>query len=141
MFDKESYMASIGVARGVKTPRRKIEKNPMQEETSCHKKDLDGGKLEGLPLAVSFLLERPEDPKMAKPVDNLDEVPLKEDHPNQCIKISVELKNPISSQIALLRHYADVFAWTTQDIPGVNPKVMTHRLEIRPGFRLVKHKK
>ena len=42
---RECYMASIGVARGVETLRRKIEENPGQEETSNHKKDLDGEKV------------------------------------------------------------------------------------------------
>ena len=55
---------------------------------------MDGEKARELPPAVSFLLNGSKDPKMTEPIDRVDEVPLKEDHPDWCIKISVELKDP-----------------------------------------------
>ena len=68
-------------------------------------------------------------------MDKLNEVPLREDHLNQRIKISAELKKTLRGQIlALLQQYVDVFAWIAQDMPGVDSKVMTHRLGIRLGF-------
>jgi len=54
----------------------------VQGKPLSHKKDLDGEKEEEPPPAVSFLLEGLRDPKVAKPVDKLDEVPLKKDHPD-----------------------------------------------------------
>ena len=90
---------------------------------------------EGPPLAVSFLLEGSRDPKTAEPVDKLEEVPVRKDCPDCCIKISTELKDPLKSQIlVLLRQYIDVFAWTAKDMPGVDSKVMMHKLGIRSGF-------
>jgi len=33
----------------------------------------------------------------------------------------------------LLREYKDVFAWSYQEIPGLDPKVAVHRRSIRKG--------
>lgn len=75
-------------------------------------------------------------------MDKLEEVPLREDCPYRCVKISAELKDPLRGQIlALIWKYADIFSWTTQDMSRVDPEVMMHRLGIRPGFRSVKQKK
>ncbi|XP_052172145.1 uncharacterized protein LOC127788065 [Diospyros lotus] len=119
---RECYMASIGIA--------KDREARLQRDVS------------GPPKEVSFLLERPEDPKTAEPMDKLEEVPLEEDCRNRCVRVSMELKDPPRSRIiTLLRQYADIFAWTARDMPGVDSEVMTHRLGIRSGFQPVKQKK
>src|SRR5436190_22837401 len=40
--------------------------------------------------------------------------------------------------IALIREYIDVFAWHYEDMPGLDPKVATHRLNIKEGAKPVK---
>src|SRR5204863_6478889 len=40
--------------------------------------------------------------------------------------------------IALTREYIDVFAWHYEDMPGLDPKVAMHRLNIRAGAKPVK---
>ncbi|KAL5564424.1 hypothetical protein UlMin_027588 [Ulmus minor] len=37
--------------------------------------------------------------------------------------------------INFLRDYRDVFAWSHEDMPGIDPKVIVHRLNIDPSFR------
>ena len=66
---RECYMASIGMAWGVKTPQRKIEENPVHEETFDHKKDVDGEKEREFPLVISFLFggaKRPKDGRASR---------------------------------------------------------------------------
>ena len=92
---RECYLASISMAQGIETPWRKIEKNPAQGETYGRKEGREGEKPRRPLLAVSFLFEGSRDPKMEESVDKLDEVPLREDHLGQCIKISAELKDPL----------------------------------------------
>ena len=35
----------------------------------------------------------------------------------------------------------DVFAWKKEDIGGIDPTVITHKLNVTPSFKLVKQKK
>eukprot|EP00261_Vitis_vinifera_P024444 XP_010656732.1 PREDICTED: uncharacterized protein LOC104880757 [Vitis vinifera] len=45
-----------------------------------------------------------------------------------------------SRLIDLLRSYLDVFAWSYEDMPGLNPSIVQHRLPILPHARPVKQK-
>ena len=40
-----------------------------------------------------------------------------------------------------LRAHADVFAWTHDDMSGIDPEVAWHRLTIKKGARLVRQKR
>ncbi|XP_052205163.1 uncharacterized protein LOC127809988 [Diospyros lotus] len=99
---RECYMASIGIAK---------------DREAGSQRDVPGPQANP-PKEVSFLLEGPEDPKTAEPVDKLEE-----DCPNRCVRVSMELKDPLRGRIvSLLRQYADIFAWTARDMPGVDPE-------------------
>ncbi|KAL0355715.1 UNVERIFIED_CONTAM: Pro-Pol polyprotein [Sesamum radiatum] len=43
--------------------------------------------------------------------------------------------------IKCLKRNMDVFAWTPQDLEGINPEVISHHLNIDPRVKLVKQKK
>ena len=45
-----------------------------------------------------------------------------------------------SRLIDLLRSYLDVFSWSYEDMPGLNPFIVQHHLPIRPHVRPVKQK-
>ena len=45
-----------------------------------------------------------------------------------------------SGLIDLLRSYLDVFAWSYEDMPGLDPTIVQHHLPILPHARPVKHK-
>ena len=88
-----------------------MREDQLPRETPVRGKDSGEKRKDGPPPAVSFLLEGLGDPKTVEPMDKLEEVPLREDYPDRCIKISADLKDPLRSQIlALLRQYADIFA-------------------------------
>ncbi|KAL5560631.1 hypothetical protein UlMin_036842 [Ulmus minor] len=42
--------------------------------------------------------------------------------------------------ITFLREHRDVFAWSHKDMPGIDPGVIVHRLNIDPNFKPVKQK-
>lgn len=49
--------------------------------------------------------------------------------------LSDELK---SKMLALLREFRDVFAWTYGENPGLDSRLVTHKLNIKEGTKLVK---
>ena len=40
--------------------------------------------------------------------------------------------------LKLLVEYKDVFAWTYKEMPGLNPSIALHHLEVKKGVRQVK---
>jgi hypothetical protein len=43
--------------------------------------------------------------------------------------------------VAFLRHNNDVFAWSHKDMPGIDPSVIVHKLNVDPNFRPVKQRR
>jgi len=57
------------------------------------------------------------------------------------IKIVVLLDATVKERvIALLKEYVDIFAWKYQDMPGLDPEVVEHRLPLKPECPPVKQK-
>ena len=53
-------------------------------------------------------------------------------------KLAEDLKNPL---IHFLRQNKDVFAWKQADMGGIDPTVITHRLNVNPSFKPIKQKR
>ncbi|KAL5568714.1 hypothetical protein UlMin_025289 [Ulmus minor] len=47
----------------------------------------------------------------------------------------------IKNLIIFLREHRDVFAWSHEDMPGIDPNVIVHRLNIDPNFKPIKQKR
>jgi len=61
-----------------------------------------------------------------------------QDHPKP-ISISESLSFTEREELtALIRKYIDVFAWSYEDLPGLNPEIAMHRLNIKPDAKPVK---
>ena len=75
-------------------------------------------------------------------VEKLEDIPLDCSDPDRTTKIGT-LTNPAIRQefITFLRSNRDVFAWSHDDMPGINPSVMVHRLNVSPSFLPVRQKK
>ena len=44
------------------------------------------------------------------------------------VKVDTGMTAPIHDElVALLRDYQDIFAWSYQDMPGLNPDIVQHR--------------
>ena len=79
------------------------------------------------------------DPRMldrevvAEPMEELQEVPLSADNPEQTIKVGADLSQHNRDQVvSYLRAHQDIFAWRHEDMTGINPEIMCHRLNVDP---------
>ena len=81
------------------------------------------------------VLTRPE------PSEELEPVSL-DDDPEYLAYIRSKLAEDLKSLLThFLRQNRDVFAWKQSDMGGIDPIVITHRLNTNPSFKLVKKKR
>ncbi|KAL5546702.1 hypothetical protein UlMin_006389 [Ulmus minor] len=74
-------------------------------------------------------------------IKKLTEVPLFDDEPGKTCKIGSALTGQFKEDlITFLREHRDVFAWSHEDMPGIDPSIIVHRLNIDPNFKLIKQK-
>ena len=79
---------------------------------------------------------------VAEPTEALEEIPLDEDDPGKSTRIGADLEGKIKKGlICFLRKNIDVFAWSHEDMPGIDLSVITHRLNVHPSFKPVRQKK
>ena len=78
---------------------------------------------------------RPEPSEELKPV-SLD------DNPEHLAYIGSKLTEDLRSLLThFLKHNKDVFAWKQADMGGIDPAIITHRLNVSPSFKPVKQKR
>jgi hypothetical protein len=57
------------------------------------------------------------------------------------IKIGALLEASVKEKVIdLLREYVDIFAWSYQDMPGLDPEIVEHRLLLKPECPPVKQR-
>ncbi|CAL9031318.1 unnamed protein product, partial [Prunus brigantina] len=79
---------------------------------------------------------------LAQPAEELETVVLNEEHPDRCVKIGTGLDPNLRELfIDFLRHHAEVFAWSYDDMPGISPDVICHKLSISPTCKPVRQKR
>ena len=77
-----------------------------------------------------------------KPTETLEDISLNEDNPERCTRIGVDLEEKTKKGLVhFLRKSIDVFAWSHKDMPGIDPSVITHRLNVYPSSKPVQQKK
>ena len=78
---------------------------------------------------------RPEPSKELEPVQ-LD------DNPEHLTYIGSKLAKDLRSLlIHFLKQNKDVFTWNQEDMGGIDPAIITHRLNVSPSFKPVKQKR
>ncbi|KAL0313192.1 UNVERIFIED_CONTAM: Transposon Ty3-G Gag-Pol polyprotein [Sesamum radiatum] len=83
-----------------------------------------------------------EAPAKVQPTEELLNIENIPESPDKTTRIGSHLCGETKEEIVLcLRRNADIFAWAPQDLEGVDPKVITHHLNIDPGVKPVKLKK
>ena len=79
---------------------------------------------------------------LAEPTKALEEIPLDEDDPEKSTRIWADLEGEIKKGlICFLRKNIDVFAWSHEDMPGIDPSVITHRLNVHLSSKPVQQRK
>ena len=76
-----------------------------------------------------------------EPSEELEPVPL-DDDPEHLTYIGSKLAEDLKGHIThFLRQNKDVFAWKQADMGGIDPTIITHRLNVSPSFKPVKQKR
>ena len=77
-----------------------------------------------------------------EPVEKLEEVFLDDSNHEPTTKIRT-FANPAICQAftTFLRSNRDVFAWTHENMPGIDPSIIVHRLNMSPSFPPIRQKK
>ena len=79
---------------------------------------------------------------LAEPVEELKEVRLDDRRPKWTTKIGTLASWPVRQMITtFLRDNQDVFAWSHEDMPIIDPSVMVHKLNVSPSFPPIRQKK
>ena len=78
----------------------------------------------------------------AEPTKVLEDIPLEEGNPEKFTRIGTSMKEKMKKDLVqFLRKRIDVFAWSHEDMPVIDPSVITHRLNVHPSSKPVRQKK
>ena len=77
-----------------------------------------------------------------EPVEELEEIILDESRPRRMTRMGTLASPMIRQDLAgFLRMNQDVFAWSHEDMPGIDPSVIVHRLNVNPASSPIRQKK
>ncbi|KAL0400247.1 UNVERIFIED_CONTAM: hypothetical protein Sradi_2368000 [Sesamum radiatum] len=83
-----------------------------------------------------------EGPAKVQPAEELLNIEIIPENPDKTTRIGSHLDEEAKKEITLcLQRNADIFAWTPQDLEGIDPQVITHHLNIDPSYKPIKQKK
>ncbi|KAL0451528.1 UNVERIFIED_CONTAM: hypothetical protein Slati_1130900 [Sesamum latifolium] len=86
--------------------------------------------------------EETKTPTKVQPTEELLNIEIIPGNPDKTTRIGSHLDEEARKEITLcLQRNADIFAWTPQDLEGIDPQVITHHLNIDPNCKPVKQKK
>ena len=79
---------------------------------------------------------------MAELVEELEEITINESRPKRMTRMGTLASLLIRQALAaFLRMNQDVFAWSHEDMPGIDPSVIVHRLNVNPTSLPIRQKK
>ncbi|KAK3017875.1 hypothetical protein RJ639_004171 [Escallonia herrerae] len=68
-----------------------------------------------------------------KSAEDLIDIELYPGNREKTVRVGTGLSDDLKLKLVdLLRSYSDIFAWTASDMPGIDPKVITHKLNVDP---------
>ena len=75
---------------------------------------------------------------VVEPTKALENISLDKDNPEKSTRVGADLEEKIKKDLVhFLRENIDVFAWSHEDIRGIDPSVITHRLNVFPSSKPV----
>ncbi|GKV37979.1 hypothetical protein SLEP1_g45937 [Rubroshorea leprosula] len=94
-------------------------------------------------MSISDIEHKPEGVEQkAEPVEPVETVPLNPDVPERTVKIGTKLTEEERAELLeFLRVNQDVFAWTTNEMPGIPAELTVHKLSTDPTRRPVVQKR
>ena len=74
-------------------------------------------------------------------MEGLVDVAVSEQEPTRVLKLGESLSHELKKELTcFLKAKLDVFAWTHEDMIGIHPNIMCHRLNISPDFKPIRQK-
>ena len=127
MIIKFPTMHGVGMVRGHQRVARECYTASMKQKT------VDNVSVDELDMRDE-VLTRPEPSEELEPV-------LLDDDPEHLAYVGSKLSKDLKNLLAqFLRQNRDVFAWKQADMGGIDPTVITHKLNTNPSFKSVKQK-
>ncbi|GAV57545.1 hypothetical protein CFOL_v3_01082 [Cephalotus follicularis] len=112
----------VGEARGDQEAARQCYKTAI----------MDKGKDKVLPIA-NVELRGDVEPERPQLVEDVIQVPLEEGNTERVFQVGSQLGEVKKRElITFLQNNKDVFAWSAEEVPGISPNVMVHRLSVEP---------
>ena len=75
---------------------------------------------------------------VAEPVEELEKVTLDVTRSERTTRIGTLASWLVRQALtAFLRDNQDVFAWSHEDMPGIDPSIIVHKLNVSPSFPLI----
>ena len=72
----------------------------------------------------------------------MENIPLDESNLERYTRVRADLEeNNKKDLVQFLKKKIDVFTWNHEDMPGIDPSVITHRLNVCPSFKPIRQKK
>ena len=79
---------------------------------------------------------------VVEPIEVLEDIPLDENNPEKYTRVGVNMERKTKQDLVqFLKKSIDVFAWSHENMPGIDPSVITHRLYIYPSSKPMRQKK
>ena len=78
----------------------------------------------------------------AKPTEVLEDITLDKNNLERYTWVGASMERKTKQDLVqFLKKSVDVFAWSHEDMPGIDPSVITHRLNVYPSSKPVRQKK
>ena len=79
---------------------------------------------------------------IAEPIEALENIPLDESNLERYTRVGTDLEEKTKKDLVqFLKKNIDVFAWSHEDMSGIDPGVITYRLNVSPSFKSIRQKK
>ncbi|GAV62813.1 hypothetical protein CFOL_v3_06336 [Cephalotus follicularis] len=101
----------------------------------------DKGKDKVLPI-VNVELRGDVEPERPQPVEDMLQVSMEEGDNEKVFQVGSQLGEAEKGElITFLRNNKDVFTWSAEEVPGISPNVMVHKLSMDPTRPPTRQKK
>ena len=79
---------------------------------------------------------------MAETTEALEDIPLDKNNPERYTRVGTDMEKKTKQDLVqFLRKSIDVFAWSHEDMLGIDPSVITCRLNVYPSSMPIQQKK
>ena len=79
---------------------------------------------------------------IAEPAEVPEDILLEEGNPEKFTRIGTSMKDEMKQDVVQFpRKSIDAFAWSHEDMPGIDPSVINHQLNVHPSSKPIRQKK